>query len=169
MSIGPIVGVVHSPLAHVGLTANKLVYKPMFHEWPTRVFWRLGLSVTALAWMSFIFYLSSLSQDQASDLAFQFGDIKDNAAHFALFGILAALLQASIWSWRLGFHWYWALAAVGIAAFYGALDEYHQTFVAGRSATLGDVFFDVLGAAFSVAVLWTLAKLWRSGAPISSA
>ena len=118
--------------------------------------------------MSLIFYLSSLNQDQASDLASQFGDIQGNAAHFAIFGILAVLLQASIWSWRFGLHRYWAPVVVGISALYGVSDEYHQTFVAGRSATLEDVFFDALGAAFAVAMLWVLVALWRSDAPIES-
>lgn len=118
--------------------------------------------------MSVIFYLSSLSQDEASELALQIGGIKANAAHFVLFGILAGLIQASIWSWRLGYQRHWAVAAAGITILYGASDEIHQMFVAGRSATLGDVFFDALGAAFAVAALWILAKLARSRVPTSS-
>ena len=44
------------------------------------------------------------------------------------------------------------LLAVLLAGLYGATDEYHQSFVAGRGAAAADVLIDTLGAAIGVAV-----------------
>ena len=139
---------------------------PIFHNWSTglNLLWRFGLTGAALAWMAFIYYSSSLSQEEASKplesgAVSWLGDIRSYAAHIVLYGVLAALIQASIWGWKYGYQLRWAAVAAVLAALYGASDEYHQTFVAGRSATLVDVFFDALGATFSAAGLWFLSKL----------
>ena len=116
--------------------------------------------------MAFIFYSSSLSQDQASKplesgAVSWLGDLRSYVAHFVLYGVLAALIQASMWGWNLGYQLRWSVAAAVIAALYGASDEYHQTFVAGRSATLVDVIVNTVGAAFSAAGLWLLVRVLR--------
>jgi len=51
--------------------------------------------------------------------------------------------------------------AFALAVAYGALDEYHQTFVAGRNGSPVDVGIDALGAA--LAVLGIRSRLRRSG------
>ncbi len=43
--------------------------------------------------------------------------------------------------------------AFALAVAYGALDEYHQTFVAGRNGSPIDVGIDALGAALAVAAI----------------
>ncbi len=134
----------------------------MFHKRPTGVNqrWRLGFTGAALVWMAFIFYLSSLSQDEAERIA-RWGDIGSYAAHFVLYAVLAALIAASMWSWKLGYQLRWAVFAAGLAALYGVSDEYHQTFVAGRSATLVDVIVNTVGATVSVAGLRLLVWMFR--------
>jgi len=52
-----------------------------------------------------------------------------------------------------------AWLAVGIAVLYAMTDEYHQTFVPGRSGTLVDLLVDAAGAALG---LW-LVHRWPSG------
>ncbi len=128
---------------------------------------RLGPTGAALAWMAFIFYSSSLSQDEASKplesgTVSWLGDFRSYVAHAVLYGVLAALIQASIWGWSFGYRLRWVAVAAVLAALYGASDEYHQSFVAGRSAALVDVFVDAVGASFSAAGLWVLATLLRS-------
>lgn len=143
----------------------------MFHKRPTRanLIWQLGFTGAALAWMAFIFYSSSLSQDEASKPLESatvswlgdtwLGDIRSYAAHVVLYGVLAALIQASMWGWKSGYQLRWAVAAAVLSALYGASDEIHQSFVAGRSATLVDGFFNAFGATVSAAGLWFLVKM----------
>jgi VanZ family protein len=43
----------------------------------------------------------------------------------------------------------WVFVSVIFSFFYAVLDEVHQVFVPGRSASLGDVFLDSVGIAFA--------------------
>jgi VanZ family protein len=47
-----------------------------------------------------------------------------------------------------------ALLAIAITVGYGITDEWHQTFVAGRSADLADIYADAAGALGATAVCW---------------
>ena len=76
-------------------------------------------------------------------------------AHVAFYGALTVALQRAL-NLRPG-SWRWALLG---AALYGVSDEWHQSFVPGREATLRDVVFDVLGAGLG---LWIHARLVASG------
>jgi len=128
--------------------------------------WRISLGGAALAWMGLIFYLSSLSQTEVSKplesgAVSWLGDVKSYAAHFVVYAILAALIAVNMWGWKFGYQFRWAVAAAVLAALYGVSDEYHQTFVAGRSGTPVDVLTNAAGAIFSAAGLWFLVKVWR--------
>ncbi len=85
--------------------------------------------------MGLIFYLSSLpgeSQKLNSIEIFSLGELRDYAAHLLLYGVLASLIQASLWGWISGYRLQWALIAASVASLYGVSDEYHQSFVIGR-------------------------------------
>jgi VanZ family protein len=47
-----------------------------------------------------------------------------------------------------------AVLALAIAAGYGIFDEFHQSFVPGRSADIRDWFADVSGALIGIGVCW---------------
>ena len=71
------------------------------------------------------------------------------AAHVAEYFVLALLLDRA---WREGspLRPRWApLAAFVVAVLYSLTDEYHQTFVPERTASLFDCGFDSLGAALA--------------------
>jgi VanZ family protein len=53
------------------------------------------------------------------------------------------------------------IGAVLMAAAYGATDEFHQSFVAGRGAGPADVGIDALGAMAGLAIQWLLGRLTR--------
>ncbi len=74
-------------------------------------------------------------------------------------GVLYAVLAAT-WLWDFGprrVDVKMALSAVCLASAYAAVDEYHQTFVPGRTGCLIDVGLDTLGAVFGVCVV----AAWR--------
>lgn len=102
-----------------------------------------------LAWMLFIFRLSSIPGDA---LAVSTNDAPSFAAHFLLYFTLAVLSASVFLSWRKNksFDWQAALIVVLFCVLYGASDEFHQSFVAGRDASLVDLSFDALGATLGI-------------------
>ena len=80
-------------------------------------------------------------------------------AHWSLYFLLGCLL--AYFAWTIGWwlpsrtQWLWLLAGcVAIAC----LDEWHQLFVPGRSAQVGDVGIDTLGSAMGLGSCWLLQR-----------
>lgn len=116
---------------------------------------RKGHIVLPLVIMAMLFWLSSvpgkvLPEDPAYYAVFQLvSPTLQNALHVPVYAVLAWA-----WHWALGA---WmrkpatrALCAFMIASGYGVFDEWHQSFVPGRFASLTDVALDVAGAALGV-------------------
>ena len=72
-------------------------------------------------------------------------------AHFMEYAALAAAFALHFTLWE-GFRRFRFFLPVILAGFYAAADEYHQTFIAGRSGQLSDVFLDTSGAVAGVLV-----------------
>ena len=133
---------------------------------------RLSLVGATLAWMGLIFYLSSLSQVQVSQplespVVSWLGVLRSYAAHIVLYGVLASLAQATLWGWKSDFRFRWVLAAAAFSTLYGISDEYHQSLVDGRSASVVDVLVNALGALAASVSLWLAATWWRGRRPSS--
>ena len=119
-----------------------------------------------IAWMGLIYYLSSLSQAEASRplepaAVSWLGALRSYLAHVVLFGVLASLTLLLLWSWKTAVHLRWPLAAAAFAALYGISDEYHQTLVDGRSGSVVDGLVNLLGAVVAAGFLWLIATWWR--------
>jgi hypothetical protein len=72
----------------------------------------------------------------------------DKVVHMGVFGLLATLFC------RLGHGWKAAAWGFLVASTYGALDEWHQSFVPYRSSEVADWIADTVGAALAV-ILYT--------------
>ena len=128
--------------------------------------WRIAFAGAILAWMGLIFYLSSLTQPETPKVLL-LGNWQSLVGHLALYGVCASLIEASIWAWVSVFRLRWALAAAVAAAAYGISDEYHQSFVAGRHATVEDVLVNTVAAVAASVVLWFYGGLWERRTTIS--
>ena len=104
--------------------------------------------------MATIFFLSSLSGDEVSIYMPSFANA-DKVAHCTIYAALAATAIFAFSSWRRPVAC--ALLAFIISALYGASDEWHQSFVAGRTMDFFDFLADSLAAAV-VVVCWLA---WR--------
>lgn len=113
--------------------------------------------VPPLLWMALIFYVSaqptlpSLS-DSLLDSLVKYG------AHFFEYAVLALLWYRAIYS-RFPDPKILPLAFI-IVIVYALSDEFHQSFVPGRSATWQDVAVDVIGGACAL-LAWNAVHQWR--------
>ena len=121
-----------------------------------------------LAIMAALYWLSSipgtpLAEDPDAYALFRWvAPEVQNVLHIPAYAVL---------SWA----WHWSLAdrlrpagtraivAFAIASVYGLLDEWHQSFVPGRFASLTDVALDVAGALLGAWIVWRKSR--RAPAP----
>ncbi len=104
----------------------------------------------ALAIVALVFLASSRSTVAGPEVR-----NSDKVVHFAVYGLIGTLVCRAA---RPG--WGGAVAAFAVVSAYGATDEWHQSFVPGRSSELADWVADSLGAATAVA-LYTGVRWYR--------
>ena len=86
----------------------------------------------------------------------------DKVAHFAAYALLGLLLARAF----AGAAWIrysrdTVLAAWFVAALYAVTDEFHQSFVPGRTPSLGDWLADSAGALLGAMVAFAVARALR--------
>jgi VanZ family protein len=120
----------------------------------------LGLWLPPFALMAIIFLLSD--QPHLNSGLGTLDLVLRKAAHFAEYALLCALwwrpLRTLMGARRA------ALLALAFASAYAALDEYHQTFVEGRSGSPVDWLIDTSGAALAAYLLATRPARRRAAA-----
>ena len=105
--------------------------------------------------MALIFAVSSLKQPPVPMPKFEWLTI-DKLYHFIEYAILGGLVAHALLKARpsvVPSQLIWGLAAV-VSILYGASDEWHQTFVPGRCATLADWVADVIGSIAGVLAVY---------------
>ncbi len=87
--------------------------------------------------------------------------MSDKSGHSIGYALLGALLLRAFAGGRLsGVTWGRAVAAAVLATLYGVSDEFHQTFVPGRSPDRFDVLADGIGATVAVLAAAVVARAW---------
>lgn len=103
----------------------------------------LGYGVVATGYMTGIFILSSLQGGKSGPAVQLFTKL----LHIPLFFGLALCLLLSVtggkWYGTVSCQLYWVIGL--LAGTYAAFDEWHQSFVAGRYASVSDFLLDCLG------------------------
>jgi VanZ family protein len=109
--------------------------------------------------MAVIFAVSSIS-----DIGPLPGGVSDTSGHSIGYALLGALLLRALAGGRMnGVTWGRALSAIVLATLYGLSDEFHQSFVPGRSPDRHDVMADFIGAVAAVALVGGVAAARRWG------
>ena len=80
-------------------------------------------------------------------------------AHFVEYFVFSLLVLRGIRAGRRSTRLGWALAAIALVGAYAALDEYHQSFVPGRTAAVADVLLDTSGG-IAAQIIAALVMLW---------
>lgn len=109
---------------------------------PYKNFLRIWLPV--LLWMLFIFILSSVPGKNIPNLPIpNFHKV----VHFFEYSILGGLWVRAFFIRRSGVSCFkFSILAWVLTAVFALSDEWHQTFIPGRSGKLDDVFFDMICA-----------------------
>ncbi len=93
-------------------------------------------------WMLFIFLSSSVPGKDIPRLVPQ----QDVLYHGVIYAILGLFLYRALTRSVAGIPWpVLVVAATVVGTFFGASDEFHQTFVSGRTASLKDLVVDGIG------------------------
>ncbi|HEY9776980.1 MAG TPA: VanZ family protein [Planktothrix sp.] len=111
---------------------------------------------TAVAlWMLVIFAFSAQahSGDITAQVLHDFNYIGRKAAHMCEYAILFLLCRNAA---KLTWARHPSLIAFAITVLYSMSDEYHQSFVPGRTATINDVIYDSCGALAA----WLVISIW---------
>lgn len=96
------------------------------------------------------------------------GGVSDKSGHGIGYGLLGAALLRALAGGRLrGVTWRGAALTILLATAYGVSDEFHQSFVPGRTPDVMDVLADGTGAAAAVAAAGA-ARAWGILRPPSS-
>jgi VanZ family protein len=86
------------------------------------------------------------------------------AGHFCEYGILAVFAaRAFRWTRGLGFYKHWALWAIALVAVYSLTDEFHQSFVSSRTASIYDSMIDTAGGLTGLLVAWLWSRRRKPG------
>ena len=101
---------------------------------------------------------SDMSASQQDEIIGAFQFIARKTAHFSLYAVLGALAFLSVVSYRKLKYRFRVLISAGICLFYAASDEFHQLFIAGRSAEIRDICIDFCGSVLAIGVLALLSR-----------
>ena len=95
----------------------------------------------------------SLSEKEIETIADNLNHFVRKGAHFCAYALLSVLIYILLREY--GFKTIHAMIfAVSLSGLYACTDEFHQTFVKGRSGEIRDVGIDTLGAFFGVAAFY---------------
>jgi len=135
-----------------------------------RRFWRYGPLVSWILFISFastnqfsagntsailrpllLWFFPNLSESQLATVHF----LTRKAGHFTEYAVLAFLARrAFVTSSRAVLKRYWFQSALLLVVIYGLLDEFHQSFVPSRTASIYDSAIDVAGGFTVLLVFW---------------
>ena len=117
----------------------------------------VGWSTTAICWMGLIFYLSSLSGQEVAETLPGLKPIP-LIGHVVLFSGLAAFLQLAIRGWNFEINLRWVIAVAMVSSLFGISDEYHQSFVTGRHASIADASIDSISSTITATLMWFVGR-----------
>ncbi|SFS61040.1 VanZ family protein [Paenibacillus sp. BC26] len=120
----------------------------------------------AIIIMATIFLLSSRTNDELNTFLPWFQKLFPQMSSFDWGHFIAYFVLALTFDYgfaRRARRWTFKVAIVLLCVLYGLTDEYHQSFVSGRSPDIADLRHDGIGAAIAVVVvaLPLIRKPWR--------
>lgn len=104
----------------------------------------LSAYLPILLWSGFIFFLSNQQTLPGPDL-YAWDFVFKKSAHVFVYFVLMLLVQRAILKLHIENVVKASVFALVFSVLYAMTDEFHQSFVPGRSGTLRDLLYDMLG------------------------
>ncbi len=108
------------------------------------------------------FFIPQISESDLLSIVSAMQFIVRKTAHFAFYAILGILSFIHISTYKSLPIKAWFFLSLVVSMLYSASDEYHQTFVAGRSGELRDILIDTLGALTGIIFALIIYKIHRA-------
>jgi VanZ family protein len=128
-------------------------------RWLPAIIWGAAISMFSTHWFTsentasifvpFVHWLFPSLSFQTIDFLHH---IVRKSAHVTEYFIFSLLVLRGIRGGRRGLRLAWVLTTIAIVFAYASLDEFHQSFVPGRTAAFSDVLIDTSGGALAQAV-----------------
>lgn len=130
--------------------------------------------VILMLWLYFIYGMSAKTGEESAGISYRlaaclykvsfmiklrfntFHTLIRKTAHFTEYGILELLLLNLIHACGRKISKSMFVCTIFFCCLYAALDEYHQSFIAGRGASIIDVCIDTAGAIFFLIILFVV-------------
>jgi VanZ family protein len=110
-----------------------------------------------VTWLGAVFYASSMTDEEMEPYLPTF--VLHKLGHFAAYSSGAAILALGL---RFSTQWSWKkiiMVSVVAVSFYGATDEWHQSFTPGRDPAVRDWVIDTVSGMAGVGVLTMVRSL----------
>lgn len=99
--------------------------------------------------VNFLDFDNSLNETELMNIAENMTFIVRKGAHFCAYAVFGALLYLLFGAYEVK-KIQQIIFSVGVSFLYACSDEYHQTFIKGRSGEVRDIVIDTLGALLGV-------------------
>lgn len=126
------------------------MFETLFQKYPS--FRR----IPAILCMAIIFKISSMTSAELEGLPHVWDKLAHTCEYATLAGCYAMLWTRAKWSTKA---WLKILIIAGLALAYGSTDEFHQSFVEGRSCDAHDLIADTLGGFIGSSVYFVICKI----------
>ncbi len=106
-------------------------------------------------------YTKNLSEATKTKMVKKAQPIIRKLAHFSIYTVVGILIMAFVSTYRL-LLWKKFLISIMVGLLYAISDEYHQSFVPGRSAELRDVLIDTSGVFVGILIVLVLISIYKA-------
>jgi len=134
------------------------MFETLFQKYPS--FRR----IPAILCMAIIFKLSSMTSEQLEGLPHVWDKLAHTCEYATLAGCFCMWWTRAQWSTKKAWLRIFIIAAIVLA--YGCTDEYHQSFVPGRSCDAHDLVADTLGGLIGSTVYFIVCKILNKFDPL---
>lgn len=108
------------------------------------------------------FFLPNIGADKLADIVSSLQFIVRKTAHFSLYAILGILSFSHFATYSQMTLVLKNVLSILVPVLYAISDEYHQTYIAGRSGELRDVLIDSLGAVTGILLVLIVSRIIKA-------